>query len=317
MGEAAMSGTRVARSVSSGGPDEERAAVDDGMCWSTIAGLSLIHVASLVGIFWIVLEPSAATLVLAVSLYTVCGLSITSGYHRLFAHRTYRASAPVRWFMLAFGAATFQNSAVSWSADHRAHHADTDGAADPHAVTRGVWFAHIGWLFHRRSASADVRRLADLWAIRSVRLQHRWYPLVAISIGLALPMGVAATWGDPWGGLFVAGFLRAGVMLQATFSINSLAHLVGSKRYDGRSSARDSALTALVTFGEGYHSYHHRFPFDYRNGARWWQYDPSKWLIWTMARVRLVNTVRSASPSSVARACAMSTAQRSSSAQIS
>ena len=91
-------------------------------------------------------------------------------------------------------------------------------------------------------------------------------------------------------------------MLQATFSINSLAHLLGTPRYDARSSARDSTLTALVTFGEGYHSYHHRFPFDYRNGARWWQYDPSKWLVWTLARVGLVNTVRSASPASIARA---------------
>ena len=91
-------------------------------------------------------------------------------------------------------------------------------------------------------------------------------------------------------------------MLQATFCINSLAHLVGTQRYDRRASARDSLLTALVTFGEGYHSFHHRFPFDYRNGARWWQYDPSKWLIWTLARLRLVHTVRAASRASIARA---------------
>jgi stearoyl-CoA desaturase (delta-9 desaturase) len=277
---------------------------DDRLCWSTIAGLSLIHVMSLVGIVWIIVNFSAATLALAVSLYILCGLSITAGYHRLFAHRTYRASPPVRWAMLLFAAATFQNSALSWSADHRAHHADTDGAGDPHAVTRGVWYAHVGWLFRRRVASADVSRLTDLWAVRTVRLQHRWYPVVAIGVGLVLPMAVAATWGDPLGGLFVAGFLRAGLMLQMTFSINSLAHILGTRRYDPRSSARDSMVTALVTFGEGYHSYHHRFPFDYRNGARWWHYDPSKWLIWTMARLRLVDTVRSASPASVARAIA-------------
>jgi stearoyl-CoA desaturase (delta-9 desaturase) len=301
-----MSGTSPRVGVTQGRmvPFEDRAVADDAVCWSTVAGLSLIHVASVVGIIWIVVNPSAPTLVLAASLYTVCGLSITAGYHRLFAHRTYRASPPVRWAMLTFGAATFQNSALSWSADHRAHHADTDGAADPHAVTRGVWFAHIGWLFRRRQASADVSRLGDLWAVRSIRLQHRWYPVVAIGIGLVLPMAVAATWGDPWGGLFIAGFLRAGIMLQTTFAINSLAHLVGTKRFDSRSSARDSMLTALVTFGEGYHSFHHRFPFDYRNGARWWQYDPSKWLIWTMSRVRLVNTVRSASSTAVDRATA-------------
>jgi stearoyl-CoA desaturase (Delta-9 desaturase) len=284
--------------------EERGAALDDRTCWSTVAGLALIHVASLVGVIWIAVNFSAATLALAAVMYVLCGLAITAGYHRLFAHRTYRASAPVRWVMLVFGAAAFQNSALSWSADHRAHHANTDRAADPHAVTRGAWFAHMGWLFRRRVASADVRRLTDLWAVRSIRWQHRAYVVLAVAIGLVVPMAIAATWGDPWGGLFVAGFLRAGVLLQATFSINSLAHLVGSKRYDERSSARDSALTALVTFGEGYHNFHHRFPSDYRNGVRWWQYDPSKWLIWTMARMRLVNTVRSASASMVERAVA-------------
>jgi len=281
--------------------------VDDRVCWSTVGGLALIHVASVFGVIWIVVHPSVATIVLAASLYVACGLSITAGYHRLFAHRTYRASPPVRWAMLALGAATFQNSALSWSADHRAHHADTDGTNDPHAVTRGVWFAHVAWLFRRRAASADVTRLGDLWAVRSIRLQHRWYPLVAIGVGLALPTALAATWGDPWGGLFVAGFLRVGLMLQATFSINSVAHLVGKPRYDTRSSARDSVLTALVTFGEGYHSFHHRFPFDYRNGIQWWHYDPSKWLIWTMGRLGLVNKMRSASSAAIARATASAT----------
>ena len=179
--------------------------LDDHVCWSTVAGLSLIHVASVVGCIWIMVNPSAATLALAGVMYVLCGLAITAGYHRLFAHRTYRASPPVRWAMLAFGAAAFQNSALSWSADHRAHHANTDRAADPHAVTRGIWFAHMGWLFRRRVASADVRRLSDLWSVRSIRWQHRLYPGVAVAIGLAAPMAVAATWGDPWGGLFVAG----------------------------------------------------------------------------------------------------------------
>ena len=288
---------------------EERGAVlDDRVCWSTVAGLSLIHVAGIVGVIWVIVNPSAATLALAVVMYALCGLAITAGYHRLFAHRTYRASPPVRWAMLAFGAAAFQNSALSWSADHRAHHANTDHAADPHAITRGIWFAHMGWLFSRRVASADVRRLTDLWAVRSIRWQHRFYAALAIAIGLAAPMAIAATWGDPWGGLFVAGFLRAAILLQTTFAINSLAHLVGTRRYDQQSSARDSTLTALVTFGEGYHNYHHRFPFDYRNGVRWWHYDPSKWLIWTMAHLRLINTVRSASPSTIARATATRTA---------
>ena len=278
------------------------AVVDDRPCWTTIGGLGVLHVGALLGIVWIVVHPSLATLVLALALHAVSGMSMTSGYHRLFAHRTYRASAPVRWVMLVFGAATFQNSALSWSADHRAHHADTDGPSDPHPITRGAWFAHLIWLFRRRVASADVSRLSDLWAVRSIRLQHRWYAAIAIGVGLVLPMAVAWTWGDPLGGLLVAGFLRSVVMLQATFCVNSLAHMIGTPRYDRTSSARDSVITALITFGEGYHSFHHRFPFDYRGTVRWWRYDPNKWLIWTLARLGLVSHVRTASPASIAHA---------------
>src|SRR4029450_3344193 len=140
------------------------------------------------GLVHLVRHPSLRTAVLAVTLYIVCGLSITAGYHRLFAHRTYRASAALRWCFLVFGAAAFQSSALSWSADHRAHHADTDGPGDPHAVGKGWWWVHVGWLFYRRQASADVTRLTDLYAVRSIRLQNRFYPVVAIGLGLALPV---------------------------------------------------------------------------------------------------------------------------------
>ena len=125
--------------------------------------------------------------------------------------------------------------------------------------------------------------------MRSLRLQDRYYAVLAIGLGLVLPTAIASLWGDPWGGLLVAGVLRGAILLQATFCVNSLAHLVGRKRYDPSVSARDSLVTALVTFGEGYHSFHHRFPFDYRNGIGWWQYDPSKWLIWSLSRLRLVS----------------------------
>jgi stearoyl-CoA desaturase (Delta-9 desaturase) len=276
--------------------------VDDRVCWSTVTGLVLIHVLGVVGLVWFILHPSVPTLVLTIILYAASGVSITAGYHRLFAHRTYRARAPFRWFLLVFGAGSMQNSALSWSADHRAHHADTDGTGDPHAITRGAWFAHVGWLARRREASADVSRLTDLWSVRSVRLQHRAYAPVAVGAGLVLPALIAWSWGDPWGGLLVAGFLRVALLLQATFCVNSLTHMVGRPRYDTGSSARDSALAALVTFGEGYHSFHHRFPFDYRNGARWWQYDPSKWLIWTLSQAGQTTRLRKASKASIAAA---------------
>ena len=276
--------------------------VPHGLCWSTVVGLGLVHAAGVAGLVYLLVRPVLRTVLLGAAMYTICGLSITAGYHRLFAHRSYRVAAPVRWVFLLFGAASLQNSALSWSADHRAHHAKADGPDDPHAVSRGLWFAHVGWLVRRRQASADVTRLRDLWQVRSIRLQHRGYLPVALVFGLALPTALAAMWGDAWGGLLVAGFLRIAVMLQATFSINSLAHSIGRRRYDTEATARDSTVTALVTFGEGYHSFHHRFPFDYRNGVRWWHYDPSKWLIWSLARGRLASRLRTATQASVARA---------------
>jgi stearoyl-CoA desaturase (delta-9 desaturase) len=100
----------------------------------------------------------------------------------------------------------------------------------------------------------------------------------------------------------VAGFLRGAVMLQATFCVNSLAHAIGRQAYGTDVSARDSLLTAMITFGEGYHSFHHRFPYDYRNGVDWWQYDPGKWLIWSLSQLGLARKARRASPATIDRA---------------
>jgi fatty-acid desaturase len=161
-----MSGSVAAVTVS-GAPS--RAGDDGPLWWFTIGGLGVVHLGGAAGVVWIILRPSLMTLVVAAWSYAACGLAITAGYHRLFAHRTYRASSAVRWCLLVLGAAALQNSALSWSADHRAHHANTDGDGDPHAISRGIWFAHVGWLFRRREASADVRRLGDLWAVRSIR----------------------------------------------------------------------------------------------------------------------------------------------------
>ena len=284
--------------------DDRGACASVGLCLPTIGGLGLLHVAAVAGVVYVVMSRSLATLVLAAIFYVACGLSITAGYHRLFAHRSYRAAAPARWIFLLLGAASLQNSAMSWSADHRAHHAHTDDEGDPHAVTHGFWYAHVGWLFRRREASADVTQLSDLWSVRSIRLQHRYYTIIAIATGLLLPALIAASWGDFWGGLLVAGFLRVVLVLQATFCVNSLAHFVGSRPYDRDASARDSVVTAFVTFGEGYHNFHHRFPFDYRNGIRWWQYDPSKWLIWGLSHLGLASTLRRAAPTRIASAAA-------------
>jgi stearoyl-CoA desaturase (delta-9 desaturase) len=221
-----------------------------------------------------------------------CGLAITGGYHRLFAHPTYKTVWPVRLFYLLFGAASVQNSALKWSADHREHHAETDEDHDPYNAQKGFWWSHIGWVLFLRERAISYRRVRDLVRDPLVRFQHRHYTAIALLFGAGLPFTAGMLWGDPFGALLCAGFLRLVVQWHATFAINSLAHQIGSQPYSTATSARDSWITALITFGEGYHNYHHRFQADYRNGVRWFHFDPTKWWVWTLSKFGLAWDLR-------------------------
>lgn len=270
--------------------------------WENLAVLAVTHLAGVAGVLHaLFVRASGLTLGLAGVWLVLCVLSTTGGYHRLFAHRAYRAAKAVRIFYLLFGAASGQGSALRWAADHRTHHAHTDEEADPHSVRRGFWWAHVGWLLYR-APPPDFRNVRDLQADPLVRLQDRFYLPLAVGVGFALPTLLARTWGDPLGGLLLAGFLRLAVQYQATFSINSVAHWIGRRPYAADTSARDSAWAALATLGEGYHNYHHRFPGDYRNGVRWHQFDPTKWWIWLLAKVGWAWDLRRAPPEAIRQA---------------
>jgi stearoyl-CoA desaturase (delta-9 desaturase) len=208
----------------------------------------------------------------------------------------------LRLFYLAFGAAGVQNSALRWAADHRAHHARTDQDGDPYDIRRGFWWAHIGWIIHDVPGTQDLSLVRDLSQDRWMRLQDRWYVPLALLFGAVLPFCIGLAWGDPVGALLVAGCLRLVLQWHATFSINSVTHLVGRHTYMRSISARDSFLAALVTLGEGYHNFHHRFQIDYRNGVRWYHFDPTKWWVWTMACLGLATGLRRVSPVRIAAA---------------
>jgi stearoyl-CoA desaturase (delta-9 desaturase) len=216
-----------------------------------------------------------------------CGFSVTAGYHRLFAHGTYRAHGLVRAFYLVFGAAAVENSALKWCSDHRRHHSYVDEADDPYNIRRGFWWAHMGWIFFKDPPQAPGGDVRDLERDALVRWQHRFYVPLAVLAGFAMPMAVGWALGDAWGGLVLAGFARLIVLYHATFCVNSLAHYIGSQPYSDRNSSRDSFVTALITLGEGYHNFHHTFPYDYRNGIRGYQVDPTKWLIHALSATGL------------------------------
>jgi len=260
---------------------------------------SYLLVSPFVAIFGLYYSLSAGkfnwnTMILLFAFMTAAQVSITAGYHRLFAHRAYQAKWPVRLFFLFFGASAFEGSALLWSLDHRIHHNYVDDRdKDPYAITRGFFWAHMGWLLYKQDDQIeDAKNAGDLVNDPLVMWQYQcWIPL-GIFVGFVLPGLIAWSWGDMFGGIFIAGFLRSVINHHATFLINSLSHCVGQQTYSDTHSARDNLFTAFLTFGEGYHNYHHEFASDYRNGPRWYDWDPSKWIIKALSLVGLTYNLK-------------------------
>ncbi|HTC17217.1 MAG TPA: fatty acid desaturase [Steroidobacteraceae bacterium] len=209
------------------------------------------------------------------------GMAITAGYHRLWAHRAYDAHWSVRLFYLVFGTMALQNSALAWCSGHRTHHLHVDDVdLDPYSARRGFWFSHIGWMLRDYpSGHVDLKNVPDLNKDPMLAFQHRFYVPLAVGLNFGLPIIAGVIFHDVWGMLILAGVLRLVWSHHVTFFINSLAHMWGSQPYTEDNSARDNPVIAVVTYGEGYHNFHHIFAHDYRNGVRWWQWDPTKWLI--------------------------------------
>jgi len=234
--------------------------------------------------------------------YFATGFGITLGYHRLFSHLSFKAKWPVKLFVLLFGAASFENSALDWTADHRIHHKHVDEDEDPYDISKGFFYAHIGWLLFRLKPKPPVTNVKDLEADPLVMWQHRYVQWIGFVVGFVTPTalgygyavlnGFANPWMTAAACFLIAGLLRTVVVQQGTFCINSLCHMIGRQPYSTTHSARDSGVVALLTFGEGYHNYHHEFQHDYRNGVKAWQYDPTKWIIWTLSKLGLTEDLR-------------------------
>jgi stearoyl-CoA desaturase (Delta-9 desaturase) len=221
-------------------------------------------------------------------------LAITCGYHRLFAHTTYEARPALKIVYLLFGAMALQNSALLWSAGHRTHHRYIDDPErDPYCARRGFWFSHIGWMLRNYpSGEPDLSTVRELERDPLVMWQHRHYLPLALGMNFGLPLLIGWACGDIVGVFLLGGVLRLVVSHHLTFCINSLAHIVGIQPYTDENTARDNAVVALLTFGEGYHNFHHMFAHDYRNGVRWWQWDPSKWFICAMQWIGLATGLK-------------------------
>lgn len=251
---------------------------------TTLAALAWPFYAWHFGVTW-------AEVVLAVAYYYATGMAITVGYHRLISHRTFKAHPAVEAVLLALGAAAWQGSALEWSVDHIQHHSHIDTDSDPYNRRRGFWYSHIGWLIRRETGTQMARLPHFLKNDRLVMLQHRFYVPIAIVTSFVIPFLLCG-----WGGLLLVGAVRIVVIHHTTWFINSWAHTGKRRPYNPDVTAADNWLLAIVAFGEGWHNYHHAFPNDYRNGVRAFDWDPSKWLIWTMAKLGVASDLKRVSP---------------------
>ncbi|KAK9459204.1 uncharacterized protein V1516DRAFT_697291 [Lipomyces oligophaga] len=262
----------------------------------------LVVIIPTIGCTWACFTPlQTKTAIWAFFYYAMTGLSITGGYHRLWSHRAYSGRLPLRLWWAAFGGGAVEGSIRWWSAGHRVHHRYTDTDRDPYSVRKGLLYSHLGWMVLTKNPKKSGRvDISDLNADPVVRWQHKNYVFVLLCMGFLFPMVVAGLgWGDWKGGLIWAGIVRLTIVHHATFCVNSLAHWIGDQPFDDRRSPRDHVLTALVTFGEGYHNFHHEFPSDYRNAIKWYQYDPTKWAIWAMSKIGLAYDLKTFSQNAI------------------
>ncbi len=219
------------------------------------------------------------------------GMGITVGYHRLFAHRTFKSHPFLIFLALFFGAAAFEESALQWASQHRDHHKYVDTDKDPYNIMQGFWYAHIGWILFRNHA-INFENVKDLKRNKLIIHQDKYYVLWAVVAGVLAPLAIGALTGHFWGALLLGVFGRVTYVHHGTFLINSACHYFGKKTYSVHSSARDNWMAAIFTHGEGYHSFHHRFPSDYRNGCKWYHWDPSKWAISIMTLFGLTSDLK-------------------------
>jgi stearoyl-CoA desaturase (delta-9 desaturase) len=270
--------------------------------WGTTAFLVTTAVIAVIGmpLYAYFVGISGSLIAVFVFYLAATGFSITAGYHRLFAHRSYDANRFIKLLFLIFGAAACENSALKWAADHRDHHRFVDQNDDPYNIRRGFLYAHIGWIFFKKLPRFDSAR--DLSQDPLVCWQHRFYMPLAIFVGGVSPLLIGYFLGDALGCFLLVGVTRTVVVHHSTFLINSLCHFMGKQPYSLKDSSRDSALVAIPTLGEGYHNFHHRFQYDYRNGIRWYHFDPTKWIIKTFAALGLARNLRRASDEHIYKA---------------
>ncbi|XP_070154517.1 acyl-CoA Delta-9 desaturase-like isoform X2 [Polyergus mexicanus] len=234
--------------------------------WRSVIFLSYIHLASLYGLAFCYI--SLWSFIWYFSFLTISGIGITAGAHRLWSHRTYKAKSPMRLILIIFHTTALQDSMYQWVRDHRMHHKFTDTDADPYNARRGFFYSHVGWLMLRKHP--DVIRkgatidMSDLERDPLVVFQKKWYPYLAVLSFIVLIIVPWWGWGENLWYAWHYALIKYCVHLNITWSVNSAAHIWGVKPFDKSITPTDNAGVSFITLGEGWHNYHHVFPWDYK-----------------------------------------------------
>ena len=261
--------------------------------WSRLVPYTLLHL-SCFFVLWVGWSPVAVWT--AVFLYAIRMFAITGFYHRYFSHRTFRTSRPMQFLFGVLGASAAQKGPLWWAAHHRYHHQHADLEHDLHSPSRhGFLWSHVGWIWARSNYDTELHSVRDLSRYPELRWLDRnalWVP-VGLAVSLygvgALLAQLAPALGTSGGQMVVWGFCISTVVLyHATYTINSLAHSWGSRRYDTRDDSRNNWFLALITLGEGWHNNHHRYPVATRQGFFWWEIDLTYYGLWVLSKLGIV-----------------------------
>jgi stearoyl-CoA desaturase (delta-9 desaturase) len=248
-----------------------------------------------------------ADLAIMAAMYLLTALGVTVGFHRLLTHRAFQTSKPLQYAFAVLGSMAVEGPVIDWVADHRKHHAHTDVEGDPHSphvghgggvrgVLRGLWHAHVGWLLLEQGRADRKRYAPELCEDGGMRRINRWFPAVVV-IGLAIPTlagyAVGGSLAGAATGLLWGGLVRVFFVHHVTWSINSVCHFTGSRRFAIEDHSTNVFWLALPTMGESWHHNHHAFPRSARHGLRWWELDISGLVIGALERLGLAwNVVR-------------------------
>ncbi|HEX5988772.1 MAG TPA: fatty acid desaturase [Solirubrobacterales bacterium] len=253
---------------------------------------------------------SAADLVIAAAMYLLTAIGITVGFHRLLTHRSFQTFKPIEYAFAIFGEMAVQGPVIAWVADHRKHHAHTDEEGDPHSphvgpdggvkgVLSGLWHAHSGWLMTSQGRADWKKYAPDLYEDRGMRIISRQFPLLVLA-SLALPALagyiVSGTMAGAMTALLWGGFVRIFFVHHVTWSVNSICHFLGSRRFDTDDHSTNVFWLALPSLGESWHHNHHAFPRSAVHGLKRWEPDPSAVIIAAMEKLGLARNVIRISP---------------------